>query len=67
MNSVKKIGANNSNKERTVNTTLTKEMIRAYEEMYKADGLVRATYHCIFITARKKLAASKRRLVNAVV
>ncbi len=67
LNSVKKIGANNSNKERTVNTTLTKEMIRAYEEMYKADGLVRATYHCIFITARKKLAASKRRLVNAVV
>jgi len=64
---VKKIGANNSNKQRKVNTALTKEMIRIYEEMFKVNGLVRATYHCIFITSRKKLAANTRRLVNAVV
>ncbi|ADU75246.1 malonyl-CoA O-methyltransferase [Acetivibrio thermocellus AD2] len=67
LDSVKKIGANNSNKQRKVNTALTKEMIRIYEEMFKVNGLVRATYHCIFITSRKKLAANTRRLVNAVV
>lgn len=51
--SVKKIGANNSNKSHRANTSLTKEMIRTYEEMYKINGLIRATYHCIFITVRK--------------
>ncbi|MFZ5988075.1 MAG: malonyl-ACP O-methyltransferase BioC [Bacillota bacterium] len=53
LDSVRKIGANNSNKSHRANTSLTKEMIRTYEEMYKINGLIRATYHCIFITARK--------------
>lgn len=51
--SVKKVGANNSNKSRKVNTLLTREMIRAYEEKYKTDDLIQATYHCIFIAAKK--------------
>lgn len=53
LDSVKKIGANNSNRNRKSNTALTREMIKTYESMFKEDGHVKATYHCVFFTARK--------------
>lgn len=53
LDSVKKIGANNSNKSHKPNIALTKEMMETYEDIHKIDGLIKATYHCVFIEARK--------------
>jgi len=53
LDSVKKIGANNSNLNRRSNIALTKEMMKVYEEIFKEGGLIKATYHCIFVVAKK--------------
>lgn len=62
LDSVKKIGANNSNCNRKSNTALTREMIKTYEAMYKEDGHVKATYHCVFFTVKKTESNLKKRL-----
>lgn len=68
LESVKKIGANNSNRNRKSNTALTREMIKTYESMFKEEGHIKATYHCVFLTARKTEAdLYEGKLVNAIV
>lgn len=53
LDSVKKIGANNSNSDRTINLALTREMIKAYETVFKEDNKIKATYHCVFLIVSK--------------
>lgn len=63
--SVKKTGANNSRHKFKNNIALTREMLRIYEETYKIDNHIRATYHCILFSARKVDASlNERKLVN---
>jgi malonyl-CoA O-methyltransferase len=53
--SVKKIGANNSNQEQsTQKPTVIKRMIKHYEETYRIEGLVQATYHCLLLKVIKQ-------------
>jgi malonyl-CoA O-methyltransferase len=53
--SVKKIGANNSNQQQsTQKPTVIKRMIKNYEETYRIEGLVQATYHCLFLKVIKQ-------------
>lgn len=50
LDSVKKLGANNSSvKKHPKSLAIVKEMMRIYEEEYSVNGKVQATYHCIFI------------------
>lgn len=48
-NSIKKIGANNSNKGgRCTSPTFIKKVIELYNESYIENNKVKATYHCLF-------------------
>jgi malonyl-CoA O-methyltransferase len=47
--SVKKTGANNSNKgSRNISPTFIKKVIALYNENFKVNNKVKATYHCLF-------------------
>lgn len=50
---VKKAGANNSNRERSIHPALTREQLKIYEERFGVGGQVGATYHCIYVGIRK--------------
>ncbi len=50
--SIKKIGAHNSNQQRHHHLTLTKRMIANYQELSQKSGGVRATYHCLYISIK---------------
>jgi malonyl-CoA O-methyltransferase len=52
--SVKKTGANNSNRKRHGHPALTRETMRIYEEQFQVDGRIGATYHCIYIAVKKE-------------
>lgn len=55
LNSVKKIGANNSNKEGArISPDFIKEVIEIYNEDFREKDKVKATYHCLFIKILKK-------------
>lgn len=65
LDSVKKIGANNSNRGRKTISALTREMMNTYETVYKEDNRIKATYHCIFLTAKKQEPVLRKgRMVN---
>lgn len=52
--SIKKIGANNSNKEgRCTSPTFIKKVMERYNGSYIEDNKVRATYHCLFYKIMK--------------
>lgn len=53
LDSLKKIGANNCNNHQKLNIALTREMLKTYEDMFKAEGQVKATYHCVFLSVKK--------------
>lgn len=55
LESVKKIGANNSNGENRVNPSLIKKMLEIYERDFNDNGQIKATYHCLFLTIRKTI------------
>jgi malonyl-CoA O-methyltransferase len=46
--SVKKIGANNSNKLVNRNPKLIKDMMKIYKENFSTDEKIKATYHCMY-------------------
>ncbi|AIE59856.1 malonyl-ACP O-methyltransferase BioC [Bacillus methanolicus] len=53
--SIKKIGANNSNKERSCqHPSFFRELMNFYEINYRDEMGVRATYHCLFINIKRK-------------
>jgi malonyl-CoA O-methyltransferase len=53
--SVQKIGANNSNQEQsTQRPTVIKRMIKHYEDNYRVERLIQATYHCLFLKVIKE-------------
>jgi malonyl-CoA O-methyltransferase len=48
--SVKKIGANNSNEEgNTISPAFIEKVIEIYDESFRENSQVKATYHCLFI------------------
>lgn len=55
--SVKKIGANNSNKNQNSKSPLiVKEMMKIYDRCFRNDkNMVKATYHCMFLTIEKNI------------
>lgn len=54
LDSVKKIGANNSNVDRAFKSpALIKKMMDIYEENYREENGVRATYNCVYIVVEK--------------
>ncbi|HLR79207.1 MAG TPA: malonyl-ACP O-methyltransferase BioC [Bacillota bacterium] len=53
--SLKKIGANNSNREAHMQRpSVFKQLISIYENQYSKDDVIPATYHCLFATIRPK-------------
>ena len=51
LNSVKKIGANNSNaKKCNKSLILLKEMMNVYSELFREDNKIKATYHCMYFS-----------------
>jgi malonyl-CoA O-methyltransferase len=51
LESVKKVGANNSNQERhDKSLSLLKEMIRIYDTDFREKNKIKATYHCLFFS-----------------
>lgn len=55
LDSVRRIGANNSNQNRSVKSpTLMKTMLRCYDSMFRETDLVQATYHCIYCIGQKQ-------------
>lgn len=53
LKSVKKVGANNSNSQRHINLSLTKDMINIYEKIFHDKEFVQVTYHCIYLCWNK--------------
>jgi malonyl-CoA O-methyltransferase len=53
LDSIKKIGANNCNQERSRNFSLTREMIKIYEGDYREKDGIKATYHCLFFAVER--------------
>jgi malonyl-CoA O-methyltransferase len=53
LESVKKTGANNSNRTGGINPAITKQMIRIYEDEYQAEERIKATYHSMFVVVQK--------------
>ncbi len=50
LNSIKKIGANNSNKSgNIVSPAFIEKVMEIYDENFKEDNQVKATYHCLFM------------------
>lgn len=47
-NSVRAIGANNSGTYVHNKQALLRELIRVYEDQFRFDGKIRATYHCVY-------------------
>lgn len=57
--SLKKIGANNSNKGAHIQRpSLFKQLIKTYENNYLKNNCLPATYHCLFATIQRKEVAS---------
>jgi malonyl-CoA O-methyltransferase len=54
LKSVQKTGANNSNRKRHGNLALTRETLRIYEELFKTNDRVVATYHCLYIAIKNE-------------
>jgi len=53
--SIKKTGANNSNKDnRSTSPTFMKKVIALYNENFQENNKVKATYHCLFLKIIKK-------------
>jgi len=53
--SIKKTGANNSNKDnRSTSPTFIKKVIALYNENFQENNKVKATYHCLFLKIIKK-------------
>ena len=52
--SIKKIGANNSNKTGTLTSpSFIKKVMNLYNENFRENNKVKATYHCLFYKMRK--------------
>ncbi|MEN8906027.1 MAG: malonyl-ACP O-methyltransferase BioC [Clostridiales bacterium] len=52
--SIKKIGANNSNNRKNNNPRIVKDMIKLYDQNYKINNKIRATYHCMYFLCKKE-------------
>ncbi|MGC4377418.1 malonyl-ACP O-methyltransferase BioC [Fictibacillus sp. Mic-4] len=54
LTSIKKIGANNSNEgDYCQRPAVFKKMMKIYESHYRLDDLIKATYHCLYVTIEK--------------
>ena len=51
--SIKKIGAANANENQNLNKDLLKETISTYENFFKSNDGIAATYNCLYATIRK--------------
>lgn len=55
LTSIKKIGANNSNQEQDCKRpSVFREMIRIYDQDYRLNDRIQATYHCLYVSIKKK-------------
>ncbi|MCL6589977.1 MAG: malonyl-ACP O-methyltransferase BioC [Firmicutes bacterium] len=53
--SVKKIGANNSNREnRTASPALLKNMMVIYQNEFSENNQIKVTYHCLFVSVKRR-------------
>lgn len=54
LNSIKKIGATNSNKDRRCSSpSFIRKVMEIYDKLFKENGLIKATYHCVFVKINK--------------